>query len=157
MLIRLTEVAGRVEPGTNMESIRMERSEMQRGRLRRTTDRGTDVGLDLPGGTVLRDGDLVRGDGTTVLVRQAPETVGVVRPAGRPVPPEAWILAAHTIGNMHRPVSVGRDEIIFPLQDATERETFVHMLDRVGAGIFEVETRKMVFVPHAAADVTGHG
>lgn len=156
-MIRLTEVAGRTEPGADMESVLVERHEMQRGRLRRKTDRGTDVGLDLPGGTVLRNGDLVRGDGVTILVRQAPETVGVVRAAGRPAAPQAWMLVAHAIGNMHRPVSVGRDEIIFPLQDAAERETFANMLDRVEPGIFEIGTREMVFVPHAAADVIGHG
>ena len=156
-LIRITEVAGRAEPGTDMESVCMERGEMQRGRLRRMTDRGTDVGLDLPGGIVLRDGDLVRGDGVTILVRQAPETVGVVRPAGHPVTTQAWMLAAHAIGNMHRPVSVGMNKIIFPLQDEAERETFANMLERVGPGIFEIATRVMVFVPHKAADVTGHG
>ena len=156
-MIRITEVAGRAEPDADVESIRMERGEMRRSRLRRTTDRGTDVGLDLPAGTILRDGDLVRGDGMTILVRQKPETVGVVRPASRPAPPELWMLAAHTIGNMHRPVSVSRDEIVFPLQDAAERETFAHMLDRVGDGVFEVTVKDVVFAPHEAADVTGHG
>jgi urease accessory protein len=156
-LIRISEVAAKEDSGRNAECIRMERCEMQKSRLRRTTDRGTDVGLDLPAGTILHDGDVVRGEGRTVMIRQIPETVAIIRPAGGPVPAEMWMLAAHAIGNMHRPVSVGRDEIIFPVQDASERETFTHMLDRVGVGRFEITVREAVFEPHVAADVAGHG
>jgi len=156
-LIRITEVAGKGQPNLDAEHIRMERGEMQKSRLRRTTDRGTDVGLDLPAGTTLHDGDLVRGEGRTVMIRQMPETVGVISPAGGPVPADMWMLAAHAIGNMHRPISVGRDEIIFPVQDASERETFARMLDRVGTGRFEIIVREAVFEPHEAADVAGHG
>ena len=156
-LIRITEVAGRGHPGLDAECIRMERGEMQKSRLRRTTDRGTDVGLDLPAGTTLHDGDLVRGEGRTVIIRQMPETVGVISPAGGPVPAEMWMLAAHAIGNMHRPISISRDEIMFPVQDASERETFTRMLDRAGTGRFEITVRKAVFEPHAAANVAGHG
>ncbi len=156
-MIRITEVAGKGQPNLDAEYIRMERGEMQKSRLRRTTDRGTDVGLDLPAGTTLHDGDLVRGEGRTVMIRQMPETVGVISPAGGPVPADMWMLAAHAIGNMHRPISVGRDEIIFPVQDASERETFARMLDRVGTGRFEIIVREAVFEPHEAADVAGHG
>lgn len=156
-LIRITEVAGRGNPGLDAEHIRMERGEMQKSRLRRTTDRGTDVGLDLPAGTTLHDGDVVRGEGKTIMIRQIPETVGVISPAGGPIPAEMWMLAAHAIGNMHRPISVGRDEIIFPMQDASEKETFAHMLDRTGTGHFEITVQEAIFEPHAAADVTGHG
>lgn len=156
-MIRITEVAGRRHPGLDAEYIRMERGEMQKSRLRRTTDRGTDVGLDLPAGTTLHDGDLVRGEGRTVMIRQMPETVGVISPAGGPVPADMWMLAAHAIGNMHRPISVGRDKIIFPVQDASEGETFARILDRVGTGRFEITVREAVFEPHEAADVAGHG
>ena len=156
-LIKVTEVVGKGEPDSGMEHVLLERGEMQKRRIRRNTDRGTDVGMELPDGTTLRHGDLVRGDGLTVMVLQTPERVGVVRPAGGRIPTEAWMLAAHAIGNMHRPVSVGPDHMAFPVQEAAERETFSTMLERLGAGLFEVTMERAVFEPHAAADVAGHG
>lgn len=130
---------------------------MQRSRLRKTTDRGTDIGIDLPAGTILHHGDMVRGDGITIQILQKPEMVCTIRPASRPAPVDIWILAAHAIGNMHRPIAVSQDCITFPVQDSSEKETFIHMLKGMREGVFDVSIQEVVFEPHSVADVVGHG
>ena len=141
------------------EQIPLDRADLQRCRLRTVSDRGTDVGMDLPPGTALRHGDLVEGDGRIMAIRQNPEVVGVVRPrpgAGR-IPAGMMTLVGHAIGNMHRPISVTDDMVIFPVQARSEAETFRAIMDGIGPGLFEVTLEEMVFVPHRAADVRGHG
>ena len=155
-LIRITEVASGRDLPKNAESIRLYRGEMQKSRLRRMTDRGTDVGLDLPRGTTLHHGDVLYGEDATITIQQISETVGVIRPAAGSVPTESWMLAAHVIGNMHRPVRVHHDRIIFPMQDS-ERETFMQMLHNIGSDVFRIEVTSMIFTPHVAADISDHG
>ena len=141
------------------EQIPLDRADLDRCRLRTTSDRGTDVGIDLPPGTTLRHGDLVEGDGRTMVIRQNPEIVGVVRPrpgAGR-IPADMMALVGHAIGNMHRPISVTDDRVVFPVQASSEAETFRAIMDGIGPSLLEVTLEEMVFVPHRAADVRGHG
>lgn len=141
------------------EQIPLDRTDLQRCRLRTVSDRGTDVGIDLPPGTTLQHGDLVEGDGRIMVIRQNPEVVGVVRPrpgAGR-IPAGTMALVAHAIGNMHRPISVTDDMVVFPVQARSEAETFRAIMDGIGPSLLEVTLEEMVFVPHRAADVRGHG
>lgn len=81
--------------------------ERTRSRLRFETEEGVSVQLGLPRGTVLRDGDLLRGEDATVLVRMRakPEAVLTARA------PDAHTLlrAAYHLGNRHVPVEVGSD------------------------------------------------
>lgn len=163
-MIRITSVTGNISDGgirdgtkDRHERIILGRADLQRSRLRRRSDRGTDVGLDLPPGTTLRHGDLVEGDGRTLVIEQSPEAVCVVRPRPGRTASELMVLVGHAIGNMHRPVAILEGAVIFPIQDPSELETFRSMLDRMGPDRFELSLDRMIFVPHHMADVRGHG
>lgn len=163
-MIRITSVTGNVSDGMTQdgmagggpERIILDRADLQKSRLRRRSDRGTDVGLDMPPGTVLRHGDLVAGDGRTLVIEQNPETVCVVRPRPGKTAAGLMVLVGHAVGNMHRPVAIREEGVVFPVQDPSELETFRSMLDRMGPGLFELSLDSMIFVPHHLADVRGH-
>lgn len=161
IMIRITTRQDNIpdESADHIEQILLDRMDLSRHRFRTVSDRGTDIGIDLPPGTVLRHGDLVRGDGQIMVIRQKPELVGVVHPrveVGH-VTAGTMTLAGHAIGNMHRPISIVGDTIIFPVQARSEAETFQAIMDRIGAGQLEVSLEERVFVPHRAADVADHG
>ena len=153
-MIRLTGVSGSAQSPQNPDAITLSRAELQRARLRRRSAAGLDVCLDLPAGTVLRHGDVLRGDGHQVMVQQLPEMVITVM-VPEDAPPSNLLLLGHSIGNLHRPVSVGDDRSVsFPVQDASEEATFRRMFAALKISDMRVQTK--VFVPHRSADVGGH-
>lgn len=76
----------------------------RKSRLRATTESGQEVGLFLPRGTILFEGDLVRAtDGCLLQVEAAPEDVSTISS------PDAMLLArvAYHLGNRHVRTQVG--------------------------------------------------
>lgn len=144
------------------DRVRMTRAELEKSRIRKTTEGGADLAVSLPAGTVLRDGDLLdAGGGGRILVEQAPEKVATARPAaggggggGRSA---AAFLVGHIVGNRHRPISVSADgsSISFPLQADSEAEVFRSLFGRIEGGV-ELRVSEEVFRPHGGADVHGH-
>ncbi|MEX3983329.1 urease accessory protein UreE [Paraburkholderia sp. EG287A] len=116
-----------------------------KSRLAATLDTGEEVGVVLPRGTVLRDGDLlVADDGGLVRVIAAAESVLRVRAPDR----LTLTRAAYHLGNRHTPVEVGSDELKLEADPVLE-----DMLKRLGA---QVERVKLPFQPEAGAYGGGH-
>ncbi|QBQ98297.1 urease accessory protein UreE [Paraburkholderia pallida] len=116
-----------------------------KSRFAATLDSGEEVGVVLPRGTVLRDGDmLVADDGGLVRVIAAAQSVLLVRA------PERLTLtrAAYHLGNRHTPVEVGIDELKLEADPVLE-----DMLRRLGA---QVERATLPFQPEAGAYGGGH-
>ena len=157
-MIWITDV---VEAGCDdadvVDHIPLSRGDMQKIRMRRRTDGGADVGVDLPPGTVLHHGDRVGNKGGVVMaIRQLPERVCSIRPKPD-APISAMILAGHALGNMHRPVRVHDDTVQFPLLADSELDTIGKMLAAIGPDHYAVSVDTAIFVPHTAANVAGHG
>ncbi|WP_343675248.1 urease accessory protein UreE [Paraburkholderia heleia] len=116
-----------------------------RSRLAATLDTGEEVGVVLPRGTVLRDGDmLVADDGGLVRVIAASESVLRVRAPDR----LTLTRAAYHLGNRHTPVEVGVDELKLEADPVLE-----DMLKRLGA---QVERVQVPFQPESGAYGGGH-
>jgi urease accessory protein len=116
-----------------------------KSRLAATLDTGEEVGVVLPRGTVLRDGDmLVADDGGLVRVIAAAEGVLLVRAPDR----LTLTRAAYHLGNRHTPVEVGADELKLEADPVLE-----DMLKRLGA---QVERATLPFQPEAGAYGGGH-
>lgn len=146
--------------GGAADRVRMTRAELEKSRIRKTTEGGADIAVSLPAGTVLRDGDLLdAGGGRRILVEQAPEKVATARPAGGGGREgnAAAFLVGHIVGNRHRPISVSADgsSISFPLQAESEAEVFRSLFGRIDGGV-ELRVSEEVFRPHGGADVRGH-
>ena len=119
---RLTRFAPAGAAATATLSLGFE--DRRRSRQLARLDDGREVGLNLPRGTVLRDGDRLRGDDEgdpIVVVRAAPETLSVARTA------DAHLLAraAYHLGNRHVPLQVAPDHLAYQhdhVLDAMVRE-----------------------------------
>ncbi|WP_233880541.1 urease accessory protein UreE [Paraburkholderia flagellata] len=116
-----------------------------KSRFAATLDTGEEVGVVLPRGTVLRDGDmLVADDGGLVRVIAAPESVLLVRAPDR----LTLTRAAYHLGNRHTPVEVGAEELKLEADPVLE-----DMLKRLGA---QVERVQLPFQPESGAYGGGH-
>ena len=150
---------GAKEGGSGADRVRMTRSELEKSRIRKTTEGGADIAVSLPAGTVLRDGDLLdAGSGGRIVVEQAPEKIATARPvAGGGRGSAVAFLIGHIVGNRHRPISVSADgsSISFPLQADSEAEVFRSLFGRIEGGV-ELRVSEEVFRPHGGADVHGH-
>lgn len=160
-MITITSVSGNIFGGAkrripesgDFERLRVSRQELEKTRMRRTTDRGTDVGLVLKRGEFLRHGDVLRDSGRTIVVEQAPERI--IRVMVTDGDAETMAVAGHIIGNRHRPVSVRGNTITFPIQTDSEAEVFRSLFSEI-TGHIEMSVEDGIFVPHRGADVHDH-
>ena len=117
----------------------------QKSRLRTTVASGEEIGLFLPRGTVLRDGDCLQADdGRVVRVAAAVENLIEVRCADS----DALARAAYHLGNRHTPVQVGTGWLRLAADDV-----LAAMLRGLGA---EVTPVRAPFEPEAGAYAAGH-
>ncbi len=120
--------------GRRVERLLVDSSEAMKPRLRRNTDAGTDVAVDLPRGSYLRHGAVLADDGERiVVVERKPEEAAVVRlsPLLSRVEllPEA-VRLGHAFGNQHVPIEVEGDEVRIPI--TTSREIVAETLQALG-------------------------
>ena len=117
----------------------------RKSRLRTRLDSGADVGIFLPHGTVLHEGDRLRTtDGLVVEVRAALETVSTARAD------DALTLAraAYHLGNRHIPLQLGSGWLRYPHD---------HVLDGMVRDLgLEVISEEVPFEPEAGAYSGGH-
>lgn len=156
-MLTVTSVAGNVlrgdAPAASMDRVRLSRPEMEKTLMRRRTDRGADLGVELSPGSRMRHGDILTDGSSFVVVEQSPEKVIVARwPGG--APPELPVLLGHAVGNLHRPLAVEGGAVAFPIQADSELDLFERMFARLGGVELSVEER--IFCPHEGADVHGH-
>ena len=141
------------------ESIRINRIEAQRVRMRKTSSKGTDIALIMTPGTKLRHGDvlLVTND-KMVIMELEPENVAVIQVKDNIPEHDAVqvpVTIGHAIGNLHRPIKLEGRKIYFPIQTDSEidmfKKTFGRLLDHL-----EITQAKMVFEPEEGTDVHEH-
>jgi urease accessory protein len=102
-----------------VEHLEVAWDEASKRRLRRRTDAGSDVAVDLPRGSYLADGAVLHDDGERIVVaRRRPEPALIVRfdptaPAEHLV--EQALRLGHAFGNQHVPVDVDGAEAHVPL------------------------------------------
>lgn len=103
-----------------LDEVTIEERETRKGRLRVSTLRGRDAGIQLPRGAELQDGDVFANedDGGGVLIRLALQEVMVLTPRTMLNPQERWAWAirlGHVLGNQHWPVAVAGEQILTPV------------------------------------------
>ena len=113
--------------------------ERRRSRALLRLDDGSEAALMLPRGSVLRDGDRLRGEpsGLTVVVRAAAETLSVARTTDR----HLLTRAAYHLGNRHVPLQIGAETLSY------EHD---HVLDELARQLgLEVSVVSAPFQPEA--------
>jgi urease accessory protein UreE len=138
------------------ETLTITRFERERSRIRRRTDKGSDLGIVLNPGTQMYHGDvIVSGPQKFVIIQQEPETVMTLKikkncPDSRVVSTAAAV--GHIIGNMHRPIATqnkGR-AIAFPLQSNSEFQVFEKLFSKF-LEFVNMSVECAVFLPNQTA------
>jgi urease accessory protein len=132
------------------EFVTINRIEAERVRMRKVTDKGTDVIITLPKGSRLKHGDvIVLQDDKMILVQLEPEDVAMVKIRDNTSSDDAIAIAVrvgHVIGNLHKPIKIDQKSksVYFPIQADTELEmikkTLTPIIDHL-----QIEKVKMVF------------
>lgn len=142
-MLEITEILVQPQPADAVLTLPF--GDRQRSRLRTRLDSGEEVGLMLPRGRVLRDGDCLRAsDGRVVVVRAAAETVSTASSE------DAQLLAraAYHLGNRHMPLQVGNGWLRY-----RDDHVLDDMVRRLGLVVSKDEAP---FEPEAGAYQGGH-
>ncbi len=142
------------------ESVKISRMESQRVRMRKSSNKGTDIAITLPPGSRLHHGDVVLDtDDKMVIVELEPENVAVVQVRTDSLHKDDLIEVAvkigHTIGNLHRPIKLEEDKIYFPIQAESELDMFHKLFGHVNEHV-EIKSAKMVFEPEDEMTAVEH-
>ena len=142
-MLEVTEIIDLPQPADAVLTLPF--GDRQRSRLRTQLDSGEEVGLMLPRGRVLRDGDCLRAnDGRIIEVRAAVEAVSTAHTEDM----QLLARAAYHLGNRHMPLQVGPGWL---------RYRHDHVLDEMVMGLgLRVQTGQAPFEPEAGAYQGGH-
>jgi urease accessory protein len=142
-----------------LETIQISRSEAQRVRMRKTSDKGTDVAIMLPQNTHIKHGDVLLLDNDRIIVVEVqPERVAVIAIENNIASHHLLEIAAkvgHTIGNLHRPIKIENNNIILPIQAESELDLLKKILGSIAEHI-NITSTTMVFEAEVGAEVHEH-
>jgi urease accessory protein len=145
------------------ETFFISRTESQKQRMRKVSNKGTDIALNFRSGSQhLRHGDvLVLDNNRIVIVEIEPENVLEVQlhqetltgndEGSLQIP----VQIGHTIGNLHRPIMLDGSRIYFPIQSESEIEMFTKLFHPFHHHI-AIQSKKIVFEPNEAMNVHEH-
>ncbi len=111
--------------GLEKDTVVLNWEDRNRSRLRLTTAKGIEIGIALPTGTGMQDGDILYlDDSRYIVVEAAKDDVIVIYPEDM----TGAAFAAYEIGNRHLPVSINRDGIMMTpynrlLEDLLKKES----------------------------------
>jgi urease accessory protein len=141
------------------ESIRVNRIEAQRVRMRKTSNKGTDIALTMTPGTKLRHGDvLLVANDKMITIELEPENLAVIQVKDNLHEHDAIqvpVTIGHAIGNLHRPIKIEGSKIYFPIQTDSEIDMFKKIFGHLSNHL-EISSTRGVFEPQEEMDVHEH-
>jgi len=157
-MLNINSILGNIFKDTSLECANLEkliisRIDLEKRILRKKTNLGTDIGINLNSSTKLQHGDIIGNDKTKIIVEQMPEKVISVKLKENDE--KIAILLGHVIGNRHRPIAIKDKMILFPIQEDSELEIFERLLKEIIEHI-ELKIKEEIFLPHTSADVHEH-
>lgn len=134
-----------MESQKKCERMKILRHELERGRIRKTTDLGTDIGLIL--NSQLYHGDVIMADQEKfVIVEQLPEKVISIKIKNLKDNPVNLVTLGHIIGNRHKPIMINDDTLSFPIHVDSEVEVFKKLFSGIMHD-FEFMVEEQIFQP----------
>jgi len=135
------------------EKLQISRNDLEKNRLRRTTDKGTDISIILERGSKLQHGDILNHGESFIVIYQTPEKVITVKTKEDSF--ELLVLLGHIIGNRHRPISLENRSVTFPIQAESELEIFERLFAPI-IGKIEMNIEEKIYIPDQRMDVHEH-
>jgi urease accessory protein len=143
----------------HLEKIEITRLESDRARMRKTTDKGTDLALVIDAGSHINDGDVVLlTEQKMIIAKRVSENVATISLKDNISTDQLFktaIKLGHTIGNMHRPIKITNGKISFPIQEQSEIELFQKLLSNLKGNI-DIKNENIIFEPESGYDVHEH-
>lgn len=143
----------------HVERIEITRLESERSRIRKLSDKGTDLALIMIPGSHINDGDvLLLTEEKMVIAKRISENVAIISLKGDISADQLFervIKLGHTIGNMHRPIRVANGKIYFPIQSESEIELFRKLLFNLRDNL-DIKSENIIFEPDPGYDIHGH-
>ena len=141
----------------NCELIKVWRSELDKTRFRKNTDKGTDVGMVLNDIYKLHNGDVLLSETERLIViEQIPEKVISIKTKKTEKSEKILVTLGHIIGNRHRPIQIENDgRIIFPILSDSEIDVFKKLFSSVIDQI-DIKMEERIFEPRNGMDVHEH-
>jgi len=157
-VLNINSILGNIFKDTNLEyesfeKLIISRIDLEKRILRKKTNLGTDVGINLNSSTKLQHGDIIGNHETKIIVEQMPEKIISVKLKENDE--KIAILLGHIIGNRHRPIAIKDKMILFPIQEDSELDIFQKLLKEIIDHI-ELKIEEEIFLPHTSADVHEH-
>lgn len=142
-----------------VEKIELSRLQADRTRIRKVSDKGTDLALTLNPGSHIYDGDVVLlTEERIIIAKRGSENVAIVslnNDISTEQILETAIKLGHIIGNMHRPIRVVNNKVCFPIQSDSEIELFKKLFYNLRQDI-DIKTKNIIFEADSGYDIHGH-
>ena len=142
-----------------VEVVQVSRMEAQRVRMRKSSNKGTDVAITLPQSVQIKHGDvLLLNSERMIVVEITPERVAVVALTENTPNDHIFEIAVkigHTIGNLHRPIKLEGNKVILPIQADSELDLLVKLFSPIKEHI-SITSSTMVFEPEEGAHIHEH-
>lgn len=136
-----------MESRKSCERLKISRLELERSRIRKKTDLGTDIGLVLDSGTRLHHGDVIVSNlKKFIVIEQLPEKVISIKIKNLKDNPSRSVTLGHIIGNRHKPIVINDDVLSFPIQADSEVEVFKKLLSGVMNNL-DLKVEEQIFQP----------
>jgi len=148
-----TENGSQFLKGKAFEKLQISRHDLEKNRLRRTTDKGSDIAIALERGSKLQHGDILKHGESFVVIEQIPEKVITVKTRGDSF--ELLVLLGHIVGNRHRPISLENRSVTFPIQAESELEVFERLFAPIIEKI-EMSVEEKIYMPDERMNVHEH-
>lgn len=149
------EDGSQILKGKTFEKLQISRNDLEKNRLRRTTDKGIDIAIILERGAKLHHGDILKHDENFVIIEQIPEKVITVKTKEKEDAFEVLVLLGHIIGNRHRPISLEGRSVTFPIQAGSELEVFERLFAPI-IGKIEMNVEEKIYRPDERMNVHEH-
>ena len=142
------------------EKIVVNRLESQRVRMRKTTNKGTDVGLVFAQGLALKNGDVVYlTEEKMIIVEIEPESVAVLSLKSDDSQEYALfglaVRIGHLLGNLHRPIKVVGETVYVPIQADTEIDLLKKIFEPLHRHL-DIAKGQIVFEPEEGIHTHEH-
>ena len=140
------------------EVLKFTRSELDKTRFRKQTDKGTDIGCILDSEHKLHNGDVMYSNTEKfIMIEQIPEKVISIKiKKVEANSDEILVKLGHIIGNRHRPIQIDKNgQIIFPILSDSELDTFKKLFSEI-IDHLEMHVEEKIFEPRKGMDVHEH-
>jgi urease accessory protein len=142
------------------EKVVITRMETEKLRMRKSTDKKTDVAFMFERNPNLRNDDVIfMDDKKMILLTLESEAVAIITFKSYYEDKEnifpLSVKIGHSLGNLHRPIKVTKNQVIFPIQAETELEMLKKMFSSFSK-FLDIQSDNMIFEPDEGSNIHEH-